>query len=254
MTLKDVVFTAMFGDYETLNYVDVAKNSACEFICFTDNPNLKSETWQVVQTAPRIPGDNIRSSRAIKMLGHQRFPRGTRSLYVDNSVKLIVDPTKILDDWLVNRPLAFMGHSSRETVRGEFFICSAYGLDDPNKIYEQYRYYRDTVPQVLGQRPFWGGMIARESNESVDIFMEEWFAQYMRFSRRDQLAINATAAITGIEICRIEGRNDLSWSHAWPLATNRKVESRDTVGNSIFRKPKIILNGLHYAPRYYLGR
>jgi Protein of unknown function (DUF616) len=250
--LNDVVFTALFGDYETLNEVKVTRGMNSRFLCFTDNPKLKSDTWEIVVTPAKVPGDSIRSSRVIKMLGYQDFPKGTRSLYVDNSVSLIANPSDILDDWLQAGPMAFMHHSTRATVRDEFFVCSAYGLDNPSKIYSQYNFYKRRIPHILAEKPFWGGMIARVSDDSVDTFMNEWFSQYMRFARRDQLGINASAALTGISISAIEGRNDLAWSHNWPVVINRKNEIRDSIGQSVFRKPKIVLNGIRYAPRFYL--
>jgi hypothetical protein len=249
--LKDVVFTALYGDYETLNEVNVPTSLNSRFLCFTDNPGLKSNTWEIVVTPAKVPGDSIRSSRAIKMLGYQDFPKGTRSLYVDNSVSLLASPNDILDNWLQSGPMAFMHHSTRATVRDEFFICSAYGLDNPSIIYSQYKFYKRRIPQILAEKPFWGGMIARVSDDSVDTFMNEWFAQYMRFARRDQLGINAAAALTGIPISAIEGRNDLAWSHNWPIVMNRKNEIRDSIGQSVFRKPRIVIKGIRYAPKFY---
>lgn len=252
LKLEDIVFTAMFGDYETLNEVPEEILSKCKFICFTDSPQLQSQTWNVVQVAPLVPGDSVKSSRAVKMLGHQNFPAGTRSLYVDNTVQLLVDPEIILDEWLRDCSLAYMHHSTRKTVRDEFFVCAVYGLDSFKKIFEQYNYYKQKFPNVLREKPFWGGMIARVTCEDVNKFMNEWFTQYMRFARRDQLAINAASKLSGITISPVDGRNDLNWSHKWPISKNRKVSTRYRNRGVFLRKLLLILNGLRYAPRFYL--
>ena len=129
MKNPDVVFTALFGQYESLNELMISKNSTTRYICFTDDPLLSSKTWEIKVVAPNAPEFPARSSREIKLLGHKFFPEGTRSLYIDNTVRLKVDGSIVLDEWLRNSKIAFMRHYSRKTVRGEFFICSAYGLD-----------------------------------------------------------------------------------------------------------------------------
>ena len=250
MTNKDVVFTAMLGNYESLNEIEVAKDSTCLFYCFTDNPELKSETWEILHISPAVPGDSARSSRAVKMLGHKDFPPDTRSLYIDNTVKLLADPTEILDSWLANGPLAFMEHTKRRSVRREFLACSAYGLDDPDVIYRQFQYYKEIYPEILDQKPFWGGMIARISNSVVDKFMDEWFFHNTKFSRRDQLAINASSHISGTRIATVDGVNDFSKWHQWPIITARDVASRQTIPNSRFRKGIIAANYVRFTPRF----
>ena len=126
---QDVVFTALFGQYESLNELIILKNPDTRYVCFTDDPSLTSETWEVLVVDSKIKQSPSRSSREIKMLGHKHFPEGTRSLYIDNTVRLKVDGAVILEDWLKEAEIAFMRHYSRKTVRGEFFICSAYELD-----------------------------------------------------------------------------------------------------------------------------
>ena len=38
------VYTVLFGDYEELNEQQVSAQSSVDFICFTDNTALRSET------------------------------------------------------------------------------------------------------------------------------------------------------------------------------------------------------------------
>ena len=151
------------------------------------------------------------------MLGHKFFPVGTRSLYIDNTVRLKVDGKEILDEWLADGEIAFMQHYSRRTVRGEFFACSAYGLDDQATIKEQFINYRKFFKVVLKQRPHWGGMIARTNTPSTDLFMETWKQQFDLFTKRDQLSINVSSIISGVRIATVHGENDSSKWHEWPI-------------------------------------
>jgi hypothetical protein len=252
MSVQDVVFTALFGRYETLNELEISTNPETRYICFTDDSSLKSKTWEIIVVESKIQIDPSRASREIKMLGHNYFPEGTRSLYVDNTVRLRVDGAVILDAWLQDSDIAFMRHYSRKTLRDEFFVCSAYGLDDQEKILDQYKYYKKIYPQVLKERPHWGGMIARVSSIETNKFMETWKQQYDTFSKRDQLGINVSAIMSGVSITTIHGENDRSEWHEWPVHTNRKAQMRDKTSGRSFRKLRVIMNGLRYGYRYYI--
>jgi hypothetical protein len=248
---QDVVFTALFGGYENLNELLIVKNLNTRYVCFTDDPLLTSETWEIMHVESQNKYNPTRASREIKFFGHKHFPEGTRSLYIDNTVRLRVDGAVVLEDWLKETDIAFMRHYSRKTVRGEFFICSAYGLDEQERIWKQYKYYKQNYPAVLQQSPYWGGMIARVNSAKTDKFMETWKAQYDAFTKRDQLSINASSMISGVKIVTVDSENDSSKWHEWPIHTNRQNLMRDKTSGRRFRKLKIIYNGLRYGYRFY---
>ena len=253
MNTQDVVFTALFGRYETLNEIEISMNPETRYICFTDDSSLTSKTWEIVVVESKIQRDPSRASREIKMLGYNYFPKGTRSLYVDNTVRLKVDGAVVLDAWLQESDIAFMRHYSRKTLRGEFFVCSAYGLDGQDKIWAQYKFYKQYYPQVLKERPHWGGMIARVGSVETNKFMETWKQQFDTFTKRDQLGINVSSIISGVSIATIDGENDRSEWHDWPVHTDRKTQMRDETSGRSFRKLRIIINALRYGYRYYIS-
>jgi hypothetical protein len=252
MTKQDVVFTALFGGYESLNELKISRDSETRYVCFTDDASLVSNTWEVIVVDLKNRSTPSRLSREIKMLGHKHFPDGTRSLYIDNTVRLKVDGSIILDEWLSESKIAFMHHYSRKTVRGEFFACSAYGLDEQSNIWKQFKSYKENYPYILNQRPYWGGMIARVNSVEADKFMETWKQEFDRFTKRDQLSINVSSAISGIQIKTIASENDFSKWHEWPVHNNRKTEMRDMTSGRRFRRLRIILNGLRYGYRFYV--
>jgi hypothetical protein len=146
-----------------------------------------------------------------------------------------------------------MRHYSRKTLRGEFFICSAYGLDSQNKLWNQYKFYKQNYPQVLNERPHWGGMIARVNSVETDKYMETWKQQFDTFTKRDQLSINVSSTISGVSISTIDGENNQSKWHEWPIHTNRKAQMREKISGRSFRRLRIIINGLRYGHRYYIS-
>lgn len=252
MKNRDVVFTALFGRYESLNELTNSRNLETRYVCFTDDASLVSKTWEVIVVESKITENSSRRSREIKMLGHKYFPEGTRSLYVDNTVRLKVDGSVVLEDWLKDSNIAYIHHYSRKTVQGEFFICSAYGLDDQNIIWNQYKHYKRNYPDVLKQRPYWGGMIARVNSAETDKFMEAWKQQFDTYTKRDQLSINVSSIISGVKIRTIESENNSSEWHEWPVHTNRQEQMRDKTSGLRFRKLRIIMNGIRYGYRFYI--
>jgi len=254
MTSSDVVFTALFGGYENLNELVIEKNPNTKYICFTDDSNLKSQSWEIRVIEPPSHHDPAKSSRAIKMLGHRFFPMGTRLLYIDNTVELKVDGALVLDAWLKSDHVAFMSHYSRKTLRGEFFVCSAYGMDEQKKFWTQFQKYKHAFPGVLDERPYWGGMIARVNSPETDHFMEVWDEQFRLYSKRDQLSINVSSLISNVSINRVFAQNDVSEWHVWPIITMRNLSGRDTTSLAKFRKMKIILNGLRFGIRFYVSK
>ena len=248
--MQDVVFTALFGGYETLNEIKHLREPGTRYVCFTDSKSLESNTWEIFRVEPTNLESGVRASRAIKMFGHRYFEDGTRSLYIDNSVQLKVDGRYLLDEFLKSNDLTFLSHTKRKSVANEFFICAAYGLEDQSILSLQYKKYLQIHPEVLREKPYWGGMIARRNCDSVDYFMETWNEQYLTFSKRDQLSINISAHLSGTTINRIELNNAQSEWHAWPVINNRRLEMRDTTSMSSHRRAKIIWNSVIYGPRY----
>ena len=73
-----VVYTALYGDKDTLkNPLFVSDDF--DYVCFTDNENLKSEIWQCKYSEPVHP-DPVRSAKIFKAKPHEYFPEHEISL------------------------------------------------------------------------------------------------------------------------------------------------------------------------------
>ena len=247
-----VVFTALFGGYEALNELEIERSTNTRYVCFTDDPELKSLTWEIFLVNKSEVIDPARMSREIKMLGYRNFPISSRTLYIDNSVKLKVDGSLIIDSWLCESDVAFMHHYQRKSVRNEFFMCSAYVLDNQETLWKQFRFYKENYRHVLSQKPYWGGMIARLNSPETDKLMLEWKRQYDLFSRRDQLSINVSSIISNVSIRMVKDSNAKTQWHEWPFVTDRKNEMRRKVKWNRFNRAQVICNAIVYGLRYFL--
>jgi hypothetical protein len=234
MPKQRAVYTALLGGYERLNDQHVAENSDVSFICFTDDPALTSNTWEIRLVEPSLPLDMTRSQRDLKIRGHESLSNFEETLYIDNSVALKRDPADILDEWLDESDFTVPYHSYRDRVIDEFDEVVALGYDDGARVNEQLIHYSELYPEILFERPHWNGILARRSTDVVSAAMDIWFDHVLRYSRRDQLSANVAFFLGGVDVRSLELDNWSSPSHAWPVEALRKAHlgkvSRRKVG------------------------
>lgn len=227
-TDNSCLYTVITGNYEGLNELEsIVTESGVRRICFTDNDRLKSKTWEIRVIKPAFPLDSVRSQRMIKVLPHKYLKDFTYSLYIDNTVRLEVDPLDLLKEYCSSNKLAIPVHSYRNTVYEEFFEVNKAGLDESSRIIEQLNHYYLINSDHLDEKPYWTGIIARKHmDKDVVCLMENWFSQILRYSRRDQLSLNYAESNAGVAIHKIPIDNLSSIYHSWPVHTNRKESVR----------------------------
>jgi hypothetical protein len=223
-TAQGAVYRALIGGYETLREEPVAAESRLPFICFTDDPDLTSETWEIVRVTPRLADDPIRSARHLKLCGHERLAGFDHTLWVDNTVELLVPPEEFLDDWLVDADVAAPLHSVRQSVLGEAEAVIDLGKDDQARVYEQLAAYTRSAPTTLEGNPHWTGLLARRRTPPVEAAMQAWWEQVLRYSRRDQLSFSVVMAGSGLRLNSVPLPNRESPLHRWPRAERRRAD------------------------------
>lgn len=217
---KLCVFTTLIGDYEALNEQRVAYESGIDFICFTDDKNLKSDTWKIHHITPILPFDSVRSAKAIKICPHHYLSNYNTSLYIDNSVTLKVKPEVIISDLaLIKFDMVCFEHSFRKTLMDEYELVIKFDYDKPNIILEQMNAYSMIDSGLFFQKPYWAGFMIRNHNHpSIIEAMEDWLVQIMRYSRRDQLSLNYILQKHNLNFNGIKLDNRHSQYHDWPTA------------------------------------
>jgi len=224
---KRCVYTALIGDYEELNEQPVAVRSDINFVCFTDNKNLRSNTWKIVTVDPTFKKDPIRSQRVIKLSPHQYLTNYDLSLYIDNTIILSVKPEDIFAEYNEHCDFLIPSHSYRHSLLDEFMEVKQLSLDDPKRIDEQLSDYRATDGNCLSERPYWSGLlIRRHSMLEVRNVLRTWLYHVLRYTRRDQLSANYAFRQSGLRPYRLDIDNFSSWFHTWPVSHNRKHDVR----------------------------
>ncbi|MFC7493352.1 MULTISPECIES: glycosyltransferase domain-containing protein [unclassified Nocardioides] len=215
MEKRRLVYTAMIGGHELLQEQPAAPDSACDFVCFTDDATLRSETWDVRVVDPLLPLDPVRSARSLKIVGHPDLDDYDEVLWIDARVVLRGDPSDLLDDWLATGDLAVARHSYRKDVATEFVEVLLAGMDESSRLYEQLNHYTAVAPDRLQEPVPWTGLIARRWTPDVRRFGEEWLRHVLRYSRRDQLSFVEAAALSGAGFRLLDLSTFGSEVHEW---------------------------------------
>lgn len=200
---RRVVYTCMFGHSEKFN--DFAyEASDVDFICFTDDPDLRSDFWQM-RRLPRGLLDPVRRSKQIKALPHRYLPDYDWSLYIDNTVRLLLHPAVIFARYLapVPSPMVCFRHPWRDCVYDEAEAVIAAGYDDPARVRAQMDFYRS-----LGYPPANGltkgaFLLRRHRDPGLQGMLECWHEQVLRHSLRDQLSLDPAAWSAGFTIAHL---------------------------------------------------
>lgn len=223
MVSRSCVYTVLFGGYEDLLEQPIAADSELDFICFTDNPDLKSDSWEVRYVEPLLPSDPTRSSRVLKLLAHRTVPEYEMSLYIDNTVLLLRPPEEILVTFADDESAFVLNwHSFRSTVSDEFQAVVEAGYEAPWVCAEQLAHYRDERPELLSVVPLWTGfMVRRHHDPHLVKAMERWWTHVLRYSRRDQLSIWMALAQTEFVPKVLEFDNHETPFHSWPRSLGR---------------------------------
>jgi hypothetical protein len=221
------VFTVLTGFYEPLNEQPAARDSRLPFICFTDDPAVASETWEVRRFTPIFPGDAIRSARTIKILPFAQLPEFDQSLYIDNSVLLTSPPEDLFAAADLSPGLCLPLHSFHASLLDEFAAVARDQLDDPARIAGQLAEYMEHHAALLTAPLFWTGMMLRDHrHERMRAAMADWLARVYLYSRRDQLSAPLALHRNGLVPADLAIDNHESPFHRWPQLSGRRAAAR----------------------------
>lgn len=189
--MRRVVYTGVFGETERLQELAFTPGSDIDYICLTDQENLTSNSWQVIRVAEHLTGDSALRTRYYKFLGNRILQDWDFLLWADNKVRFTSEPLALFDLLAKsNAQISLAFHDHRSTVREEINAVLRLRKDHPFRVYQMEQFLRTHAPRVLDEKPFAGTIVLRRNCDEVNAAMEELYELVLRFSRRDQLALN----------------------------------------------------------------
>lgn len=230
MTASRTVYTCLFGEYERLSEQPVAASSAIPFRALCD-AEQGSASWAVERVA-RVRGDDpARSSRHPKILPYDYLPGVEASLYIDNSVRLLQDPTPLFERFLASgADIALNRHTLHGALWQEFVAVQRLSYEDPKVLASLLENLARDRPELLDAPVWWGGMILRRHDRpQVEAAMRDWWDHVLLLSRRDQLTLPMVLSDHGLRVFDLGLGNEESEYHQWPVVEGRK-RSREERG------------------------
>lgn len=196
-----VVYTAIFGGKDVLK--DPPDSERCDFVCFTDNPDLQSDIWDIRVCQP-TGADPRRSAKLYKINPHLFLPEYGYSIWIDGSVRIKDAGFYDLSDAVLkDHDMALYRHPARNCIYQEFEECVKIKKDKKRKMCRQIHGYRKAgYPENNGLVS--GVIIFRRNSEVVRKINEEWWREIELGSVRDQLSFNYVAWKNGFRFFCID--------------------------------------------------
>ncbi len=184
---KQVIYTAIFGEYDKL-YEPKVIESEFDYICFTDNKNLKSKKWEIRHVENKGLDFDL-MNRKYKLLPHLFLKGYELSVYIDGNIKIINSIGDLLNNYLDDQT-DFLApiHPERDCIYSEVKKCF-----EINKISEKVMcsiisdLENDFMPMNFGLTE--NNILIRRHNKSEIINLDEEWWKMFNYSRRDQLSL-----------------------------------------------------------------
>ena len=225
--MKRVVYTCLFGHSELFNDFTYERDGI-DFICFTDDPELRSDFWKI-ELLPRGMLDPARAAKRLKALAHVYLAPYDWSLYVDNTVRLKTAPSRLFDEFLApsKSALACFRHHERDCIYDEAKVVLSLGFDTPGRVKPQmalYRYLGYPAKHGLAK----AALLLRKHHDPVlQRVMHTWYEQIFSHSKRDQLSLLPSCWSEGFSPEYLPASFDTGGLLDWPVLKNNLRLPRD---------------------------
>ena len=238
---KICVYTCITGEYDDLKEIN-EKEKGIDYYCFTNNPNLKSNTWKIIKI-DNEGLDNQRLARKIKILSHPILDEYDITIWQDASVSFIKKVSDFINTYTDSEfKISFFKHYCRKSIKEEAKACIELKKDDEEVIKKQIEFYKkEKFPDNLGLYET-TVFIKSNKDEQVKETMKIWFDMILKYSKRDQLSLTYALYKTGLKVNEI----DLNvWDNNW-----FKTYIHNTFGNT-YDIHYIVNNKLIIKTYYY---
>lgn len=180
-----VVYTAFTGDYDSLKEPDFVDDNT-RYVCFTQNPDLKSDTWEIIQMEDSTLDDN-RIAKQYKVFPNKYFPDNKYSFWLDGSFKIVGSIREYVYKY-INSPMLTVVHPERDCIFDEALSSIQFPRYSNYTILKQVEKYRNEgMPNHYGLPVL--GAIFRQHNDPVIVdLMNQWWEEIINYTNQDQLS------------------------------------------------------------------
>lgn len=239
---KKVIYTCITGNYDRLIEPSVI-TPGFDYICFTDNDDLKSKTWKIKKIPlDKLPNklNNVKIQRWVKINPHILLNDYELSIWVDANIEINGNLDKYINtiNDTPNKSVYIPKHPQRNCIYEEAKICEILKKDTHENISKQIKFYEyKHYPKNYGLVQ--SNIIIRKHNdEYCKKLMKLWWDEINKFSHRDQLSFNYCLFILGDQGFEYLNENTCnSITFKWRISHNNqnilKKSSLKSINNPI---------------------
>ena len=130
---KICVYTCITGGYDDIQEIK-NKEEGIDYYCFTNNPNIKSDTWKVIRIEDETL-ENITLARKTKILGNDIVNKYDIALWMDGSTSFKKPIKDFIKKYFTEKDIftAFK-HGERDNIKDECFECVRMRKEKKSKV------------------------------------------------------------------------------------------------------------------------
>jgi alpha-beta hydrolase superfamily lysophospholipase len=192
-----IIYTANYGGKDRIRTPRRTRlwNKDLKFVYFTDEP-FESKVWDVV--VEKRTGDSNRVAKWYKLHPHELFP-GESTLWVDASIVVRKDPTKLFQGW---EDMLLRNHHQRTNIYGEADTCVMAGRDAEAVKKQIAEYKRLGCPKDTGL--YQNSTLLRKPSELAAEINRAWWAEIEKYSTRDQISLPYVLWANGFSVKSVD--------------------------------------------------
>ncbi len=187
---KGCIYCVITGNYDQLAEPQFI-NPELDYICFTDNKELASDVWRIIQIDRFFDIedlDKVRIARYIKIVGYQFLGGYDYSIYVDGKVRIIENLLDYIEKYAKSSSLLCCPHYKCQSLYEEVPEIIRQGLDDTTVVENQIKRYRNEGFPPTYQQIDSTCLVRSHLDKELDEVMKAWWFEVKNGSKRDQLS------------------------------------------------------------------
>ena len=187
---KKCIYTVLTGDYDDLLEPECV-TPGWDYICVTDNKELRSECWTFYYLEPDDDLDNIRLARKHKCFNHLFDYDYDISIFIDANIVIKGNLNYFLMiSFDMTSDMAVLFHPYLLSVKEEVDACIVAKRDNKVLMTNQFNHYIENGFVDSYVQPNTRLLIRKSQSSSIFNFMATWFHEIQSWSYRDQLSFS----------------------------------------------------------------
>lgn len=182
-----VIYTAFTGDYDSLKEPEFIDKDA-RYVCFTQNPDLKSDTWEIIQMEDSTLDDN-RIAKQYKVFPNRYFPDFKYSFWLDGTFKIKGSIREYVSKY-INSSMLTVVHPERDCIFDEAAASMHFPRYSNYTMSKQVEKYRNEGMPLHYGLPVLGALFRKHDDPEIVSLMDQWWKEIILFTNQDQLSFS----------------------------------------------------------------